>query len=394
MGPHCLKATQPLPRSQPVTLVSRDRWVCAASAGSGFSSHWFRYGGEVVASMRLLGPRAATSSSAPCCPRSPAELSGTIPAVCKPRNPSPALWHAAGEARRFVAVLAPAYVPRRPTETVLYGMSSRTWSPSSPTPASTTTAGCPATSSRSSAPICPAGCFSAGFARAHCDACGHDLLVAFSCKSRTACPSCAGGAWPTRAPPSWTGFSPDVPVRQYVLSLPFELRKLAAFKADVLTALGRIFVEAIFASYSARAKRNGLGARSAARSISCRAWVLGQPPCTLSRLVLDGVLPATRQRGVVFHPAAPPTRDGAGRDRAARAEASGGLAAAARPPRGSTSRGPLNEPPVQTAIDGCASIAMGRGRTEIRPGQATGGTEDARCLLATPPILSTVLRRR
>jgi hypothetical protein len=25
---------------------------------------------------------------------------------------------------------------------------------------------------------------------------------------------------------------PDVPVRQYVLSLPYELRKLAAFKAD------------------------------------------------------------------------------------------------------------------------------------------------------------------
>jgi hypothetical protein len=30
---------------------------------------------------------------------------------------------------------------------------------------------------------------------------------------------------------------PDVPVRQYVLTLPYELRKLAAFKAGVLTAL-------------------------------------------------------------------------------------------------------------------------------------------------------------
>jgi hypothetical protein len=29
---------------------------------------------------------------------------------------------------------------------------------------------------------------------------------------------------------------PDVPVRQYVLTLPYELRKVAAFKADVLTA--------------------------------------------------------------------------------------------------------------------------------------------------------------
>jgi hypothetical protein len=51
---------------------------------------------------------------------------------------------------------------------------------------------------------------------------------------------------------------PDVPLRQYVLTLPYELRRLAAFKADVLTAVGRIFVEAIFASYRARAKRHGI----------------------------------------------------------------------------------------------------------------------------------------
>jgi hypothetical protein len=46
---------------------------------------------------------------------------------------------------------------------------------------------------------------------------------------------------------------PDVPVRQYVLTVPYELRKLAAFTADVLTALGRTFVEAVFAVYRARA---------------------------------------------------------------------------------------------------------------------------------------------
>ena len=36
------------------------------------------------------------------------------------------------------------------------------------------------------------GVFAHGFVRAHCDACGHDLLVAFSCKRRGICPSCAG----------------------------------------------------------------------------------------------------------------------------------------------------------------------------------------------------------
>mgnify|MGYP001614018664 FL=1 len=38
---------------------------------------------------------------------------------------------------------------------------------------------------------------------------------------------------------------PNAPVRQWVLSLPFELRGLAATKPAVLTALGRIFAEEI-----------------------------------------------------------------------------------------------------------------------------------------------------
>jgi hypothetical protein len=51
---------------------------------------------------------------------------------------------------------------------------------------------------------------------------------------------------------------PAVPVRQWVLSLPFELRALAAFRADVLSALARLFVEAIFSRQRSWAKRQGL----------------------------------------------------------------------------------------------------------------------------------------
>lgn len=52
---------------------------------------------------------------------------------------------------------------------------------------------------------------------------------------------------------------PDVPVRQFVLSIPYELRRLAAFDPGVLTALNRIFVEAVLADYRARARRSGDG---------------------------------------------------------------------------------------------------------------------------------------
>ncbi|MEW5852769.1 MAG: transposase zinc-binding domain-containing protein [Myxococcota bacterium] len=36
-----------------------------------------------------------------------------------------------------------------------------------------------------------------GFIRVHCDACGHDDIVAFSCKRRGLCPSCSARAMGT-----------------------------------------------------------------------------------------------------------------------------------------------------------------------------------------------------
>ncbi|RLA42459.1 MAG: IS91 family transposase, partial [Gammaproteobacteria bacterium] len=35
------------------------------------------------------------------------------------------------------------------------------------------------------------GILAHGFARVYCAGCGHDFLVAFSCKGRDICPSCA-----------------------------------------------------------------------------------------------------------------------------------------------------------------------------------------------------------
>ena len=102
------------------------------------------------------------------------------------------------------------------------------------------------------------GVFAHGFVRAHCDTCGHDPFVAFSCKGRGTCPSCAGRRMANTAAHLVDRVLPAVAIRQFVLSLPFELRPPAAFKADVLTALSRIFVEAIFVSYRKRARAHGL----------------------------------------------------------------------------------------------------------------------------------------
>lgn len=47
------------------------------------------------------------------------------------------------------------------------------------------------------------GILTNGFARARCDHCGHDFLVAFSCKGRGICSACTRGVW-TKPPHTWS----------------------------------------------------------------------------------------------------------------------------------------------------------------------------------------------
>jgi hypothetical protein len=100
-------------------------------------------------------------------------------------------WHALREGP-LVAVLAAPYLPRRPTETVLYKLVRQNLESFLAYAREHYDGGLPRYVENELRAYLRCGLFSEGFSRAHCDACGHDLLVAFSCKSRTACPSCAG----------------------------------------------------------------------------------------------------------------------------------------------------------------------------------------------------------
>jgi hypothetical protein len=101
------------------------------------------------------------------------------------------------------------------------------------------------------------GVFAHGFLRFHCDDCGGDLLVAFSCKGRGVCPRCGQRRMCNTAAHLVDRVLPSVPARQWVLSLPFELRRTAAFGADVATALGRIFIDEVAAHQKHRAGISG-----------------------------------------------------------------------------------------------------------------------------------------
>ncbi len=85
-----------------------------------------------------------------------------------------------------------------------------------------------------------------GFARAVCRECGHELLVAFSCKKRGICPSCNVRRMCDTAARLVDRVLPDVRLRQWVLSIPFGLRLLLAKDPDCLSAFGRIFVQEVF----------------------------------------------------------------------------------------------------------------------------------------------------
>jgi hypothetical protein len=274
-----------------------------------------------------------------------------------------------------VAVLAPAYAPRRPTETVLYGLVRQHLESFLAHAREHYESGLPRYVEQELRAYLKCGVFSEGFTRCHCDTCGHDLLVAFSCHGRTICPSCTGRRMANGAAHLVDRVLPDVPVRQYVLSLPFELRRLAAFKADVLAALARMFVEATFATYRARAKHAGIEGAQCGSVLCVQRFGSLNLNVHFHTLVLDGVFTRDLQGRVLFHPAPPPGP----RELGAIVERTCRKATAWLRRRGYLDDGLSGQrPEAQSALDACAAVAMQRGQlaTLARPGDADAADED------------------
>ncbi len=97
-----------------------------------------------------------------------------------------------------------------------------------------------------------------GFAKAVCKKCGRTILVAFSCKKRGACCSCSARRMCNGAAHLVDHVIPDVPVRQWVLSVPFELRLLLACRADAFGAMTSLFISEVFRWQRERAREDGL----------------------------------------------------------------------------------------------------------------------------------------
>ena len=84
-----------------------------------------------------------------------------------------------------------------------------------------------------------------GFARAYCEECGHDFLIAFSCKGRGICPSCNTRRMAETAAHLVDHVILPVPVRQWILSLPKRLRWHLHRDPALTTAVPRMFFRAV-----------------------------------------------------------------------------------------------------------------------------------------------------
>ena len=93
------------------------------------------------------------------------------------------------------------------------------------------------------------GILAKGFLRARCCACGHEKLVAFSCKCRGFCPSCGGRRMSEGAAHLVDNVIPEVPIRQWVLSFPYNLRYLFAYQKKSLHQALQVMLRVISRYY-------------------------------------------------------------------------------------------------------------------------------------------------
>jgi hypothetical protein len=75
------------------------------------------------------------------------------------------------------------------------------------------------------------------FACARSPGCGHDFLIAFSCKGRGLCPSCNARRMAETAAHLVDHVFPPLPVRQWVLSVPKRLRWYLEPEPQALSAV-------------------------------------------------------------------------------------------------------------------------------------------------------------
>jgi len=155
------------------------------------------------------------------------------------------------------------------------------------------------------------GILAYGFARLRCPDCGYDTVVAFSCKERGICPSCAARHMSETAAFLVDRVFPRQPVRQWVFSIPRPVRYILARDAKLLGEALRICVGEVFRDLQRRAgiRRLREDACGAVTGVQRYGGALNLN-IHFHTLALDGVYMTDPASGVVrFRRLPPPSSD-------------------------------------------------------------------------------------
>jgi hypothetical protein len=144
-----------------------------------------------------------------------------------------------------------------------------------------------------------------GFLRVRCTDCHVERLVAFSCKRRGFCPSCAARRMTESAALLVDEVLPREPLRQWVLSVPFPLRYLFATDPEAMGAVLGIVYRAIAAHLVRKAGLSQKTSRTGAVTLIQRFGSALNLNIHFHLLVLDGVYVLTAT-GPRFRRVAPP----------------------------------------------------------------------------------------
>ena len=141
-----------------------------------------------------------------------------------------------------------------------------------------------------------------GFARAYCAGCGHDFLVAFSCKGRDICPSCSTRRMVETAAHMVDDVLPRVQFRQWVLSVPKRVRWHMK-KPEVVSGLLGIFLRAVETTIRQSSPDAPAGSRFGAVVFVHRFGSYLNSHIHYHVLVTDGVFSDGEGGQAEFHPA-------------------------------------------------------------------------------------------
>ncbi len=152
------------------------------------------------------------------------------------------------------------------------------------------------------------GILAHGFSRLRCETCKEEQLIAFSCKKRGFCPSCGGKRMNEVAAHLVDSVLPHAPIRQWVLSLPFSVRYLLAYKPNLVTGVLSIYVRAISTWIKKRARLEGVTGKTGAITFIQRFGGAINLNVHFHSLFLDGVYYGDGEK-LKFHAVPAPTNE-------------------------------------------------------------------------------------